>query len=122
MRAVPIRGLSQQPLGEKLTPTQGGKILGAPADKVFYLQMPDNSMAGYRIRKDDLVLMTPFTSLEEGGVYLIEENGATGLYKVNAQGGNRLLLQQYEFEPRARTAELKGLRLLFRARLVEFSL
>lgn len=82
VRAVPIRGLSQQPLGEKLTPTQGGKILGAPADKVFYLQMPDNSMAGYRIRKDDLVLMTPFTSLEEGGVYLIEENGVTGLYKV----------------------------------------
>ena len=79
-------------------------------------------MAGYRIRKDDLVLMTPFTSLEEGGVYLIEENGVTGLYKVNAQGGNRLLLQQYEFEPRARAAELKGLRLLFRARLVEFSL
>ncbi len=122
VRAVPVRGLSLQSLGEKVTPTDGGRILGAPADKVFYLKMPDNSMAGYRIRRDDLVLMTPFTSLEDGGVYLLEENGVSGLYKVNVQGGERLLLQQYEFEPRARAAELKKIRLLARARRVEFDL
>lgn len=122
VRAVPIRGYLQQPLGVKPTPIEDGKIEGAAADKAFYLQMPDNSMAGYRIRLGDLVLMTPFTSLEDGGVYLLEENGVTGLYKVNVQGGNRLLLQQYEYEPRAHTADAKNVKLLARARRVEFRL
>lgn len=122
VRAVPVRGYLQQPLGVKPTPIEDNKIEGAAADKVFYLQMPDNSMAGYRIRQGDLVLMTPFTSLEDGGVYLLEEDGKTSLYKVNVQGGNRLLLQQYEFEPRAHTADAKAVKLLARARRVEFRL
>ena len=122
LQAVPVKNLGMELLATRTLPTQNGKILGAAPEKVFYLRQSDNSMAGYRIRKDDLLLVIPFTSLQSEGVYLLEENGEKGVYKITAQSNERLLLQQYEFEPRARVAEMKNVKLLGQIRRVEYDL
>lgn len=122
MQAVPVKNLGLETLETRTLPTQSGKILGAPADKVFYLRQPDNAMAGYRIRKDDLLLVIPVTTIKSEGIYLVEENGERAVYKITVQQNNRLLLQQYEFEPRARVAELKNVKLMGQVRRVEFDL
>ena len=43
-------------LGSKELPIYSNKVEGYPADKVLYIKVEDNSMSGFRMMKDDIVL------------------------------------------------------------------
>ena len=49
-------------VGSRLLPVTEGKVEGAPKDKVYYFKAPDDDMRGFRVHRNDLVLVVPAVS------------------------------------------------------------
>lgn len=122
LRAVPVNNIHLSAIGQRTLPTENGKIAGAAAEKVFYLEAPDDSMMGYRIRRGDLALIVPAPTLKSDAFYLLEYGGKRGLRKITVQDNNRLLLQWYDYEPKAEVFKLEDVKFIGQVKRVEFEL
>lgn len=76
----------------KQLPIISNKVEGYPKDKVFYLTIEDNEMAGFRMSKGDLALVYGTQEIENNAVYLIEYNGTRAIRQIKTLDGGKLLL------------------------------
>lgn len=120
IQAVPIKNTAMHTLKTRPMPLEGGKIADAAPEKVFLLEAPDDSMAGYRIRRGDLALVVPAPVLKSDAYYLVEAAGRTALRKVTVQDQNRVLLQWYDFEPRNELFKADEVKFIGQVKKIEF--
>lgn len=122
LKHVPVMNAVMKPVDHRLLPIQGGKIEGANPDKVFYFLAPDDSMRGFRIHAGDLALIVPAQSPVDGAVMLVEYNSHRYLRKVKKLDGFQVLLQSYDREYDAQTAQLNEVTFIGRAVKLEIEL
>lgn len=79
-------------LDTKKLPIIANKVEGHPKDKVFYLSIEDNEMAGFKISKDALALAYSTHEIEKDAIFLIQYNGRRLIRQVRAIEGGKLLL------------------------------
>jgi transcriptional regulator with XRE-family HTH domain len=120
IQAVPIKNTAMHTLKTRPMPLEGGKIAGAAPDKVFFLEVPDDSMAGYRIRRGDLALIAPAPNLKSDAYYLIEAAGKVALRKITVQDQNRVLAQWYDFEPKTELFKADDVKFIGQVKKIEF--
>jgi transcriptional regulator with XRE-family HTH domain len=121
LRKVPVMDMAQNIKGYISMATEDGKLLGYPPDKVSYFIAPDNAMQGFRIRKDDRVLVVPAHEPIDGAVMLIEYGGERMLVK-SARSGERFTLMRYEHTLETLRSEGRDVKVLGRAVRAEFDL
>lgn len=122
LKRVPVYNAVLEEVDHKLLPVLQGRIEGASPDKVFYYQMPDDSMRGFRILKGDLCFTVPAGSPIDGAVMLVEVKGKRTLRKVKKLDALNVLLQNYDREYAAETCALPEINILGHVVRVEFSL
>ncbi len=122
MQAVPVKNSLGNVVDQKVLPVKSGRIEGVVAEKVFYLLAPDDSMMGYRIRRNDRLLVLPATAPVDNAVMVFMQDSAYYLRKVNMQDGGRLLMQWYDFDPHSEVVNQKEVTLVGRVKRVEFDL
>lgn len=122
LKHVPVMNAVMKPVDHRLLPIQGGKIEGANPDKVFYFLAPDDSMRGFRIHAGDLALIVPAQSPVDGAIMLVEYNSHRFLRKVKKLDNFQVLLQSYDREYDAITAQLNEITFVGRAVKLEISL
>ena len=122
LKRVPVMNAVMKPVDHRLLPIEGGKIEGANPDKVFYFLAPDDSMRGFRIHKDDTVLCVPAQSPVDGAVMLVEYNQHRYLRKVKKLADFTVLLQSYDREYDAVTAQLSEVNFIGRCVRLEIVL
>ncbi len=122
LKHVPVMNAVMKPVDHRLLPIQGGKIEGANPDKVFYFLAPDDSMRGFRIHSGDLALIVPAQSPVDGAIMLVEYNSHRCLRKVKKLDHMQVLLQSYDREYDAVTANLNEITFLGRAVKLEITL
>ena len=122
LKRVPVMNAVMKPVDHRLLPIEGGKIEGANPDKVFYFLAPDDSMRGFRIHKDDTVLCVPAQSPVDGAVMLVEYNKHRYLRKVKKLADFTVLLQSYDREYDAVTAQLSEVNFIGRCVRLEIAL
>ena len=122
LKRVPVYNAVMKEMGHRLLPIMDGKIEGAAPDKVFYLSVPDDSMRGFRILREDLCLIVPSNSPIDGALMLVEYDQHRSLRKVKKLDGMHVLLQSYDREYNAETAALPEVNFIGRAVRVEFDL
>ncbi|NLV35419.1 MAG: helix-turn-helix transcriptional regulator [Clostridiaceae bacterium] len=76
----------------KQLPIISNKVEGCPKDKVFYLQVEDDEMSGFRIMKGDLVLAFSSNEIEKDAFYFMELKGRKMIRQIRVLDSNRLLL------------------------------
>lgn len=96
IRSVPIYNAAMKEIGNRLLPVEKGKIEGAPADKVFYYQAPDNSLQGFRVKKGDLLLIVPQNMSEDGALMLVKTASALTLRMVKTLPRFQVMLQAFD--------------------------
>ena len=100
-----------------------GRIEGAAPDKVFYYSVPDDSMRGFRILREDLCLVVPCASPVDGAVMLVEyKETPFSLRKIKKMDALSVLLQSYDREYSAEPCALPEANFIGRVIKVEFSL
>ena len=82
LKRVPVMNAVMKEVDHRLLPILDGRIEGASPDKVFFYAVPDDSMRGFRILKDDLCLIVPAASPVDGAVMLVSHNEHRYLRKV----------------------------------------
>ena len=122
LKRVPVMNAVMKPVDYQLLPIQNGRIEGANPDKVFYFLAPDDSMRGFRIHSGDRALIVPAQSPVDGAVMLVEYNAHRYLRKVKKLDGFQVLLQSYDREYDAQTAQLSEVNFIGRAVRLEISL
>ena len=122
LKRVPVYNTVMHEIDHKLLPVMQGRIEGASPDKVFYYQMPDDSMRGFRILKGDLCFTVPAGSPIDGAVMLVEHKGSRMLRKVKKLDALNILLQSYDREYTAEPCALPDVSIVGQAVRVEFSL
>ena len=122
LKRVPVMNAVMKPVDYQLLPIQSGRIEGANPDKVFYFLAPDDSMRGFRIHSGDRALIVPAQSPVDGAVMLVEYNAHRYLRKVKKLDGFQVLLQSYDREYDAQTAQLSEVSFIGRAVRLEINL
>lgn len=122
LKRVPVYNAVMEEIDHRLLPVLQGRIEGASPDMVFYYQMPDDGMRGFRILKGDLCFTVPAGSPIDGAVMLVEIKGKRALRKIKRLDSLSILLQSYDREYAAETIALPDVTIIGRVVRVEFSL
>ncbi len=120
LKNVPVYNAVMQPVDHRLLPILNGRIEGAAPDKVCFFRVPDDSMRGFRIHRDDLALVVPAQSPIDGAVMLVDIGGHRHLRKIRKLDSTTVLLQRYDREYEADSMQLSELTFLGRVVRVEF--
>ena len=122
LKRVPVMNAVMKPVGYQLVPVENGRIEGANPDKVFFYLAPDDSMRGFRIHRGDVVLTVPAQSPVDGAVMLMNYKEHRYLRKVKVLDDRQVLLQSYDREYEAETAQISEIGFLSRGVKVTFEL
>ena len=122
LKRVPVMNAIMKPIDYRLVPIVSGKIEGANPDKVFYYLAPDDSMRGFRICQGDLALIVPAHSPIDGSVMLVEYNNHRFLRKVKKLADFTVILQSFDKEYDAVTAQINECTFIGRAAKLEVTL
>jgi transcriptional regulator with XRE-family HTH domain len=93
LKTVSIYGYKMDKvINTKQLPVISNKVEGCAKDKVFYLQIEDNDMLGFRIAKGDLALAFSTQEVENDAIYFIQYNSIRVIRQVKRLDRDKLLL------------------------------
>ena len=95
-------------------PIIGNKVEGFPKDKVFYLTIEDDEMAGFRIYNGDLALVFDTKEIEKDGIYLIEYSGKRVIRQIRQIDNDKLLLVSNKTGLKTETSSKKDVKIFGR--------
>ena len=123
LRSVPIYnyGLSIKK-GSKEMPVHSNKIEDYPQDKVFYLEIEDDEMVGFRMLKGDIALAHSVKEVSNNGFFLIDYKGSRKIRQVKVLGNSKVLLVSNAGSLITETMELKEMDVIAKLERVEIKL
>lgn len=123
LKNVPIFDYSlQNKKGFKELPIHSNKIEGHPQDKVLYLEIQDDEMAGFRILKGDLAFAYLVKEISNNGIFLVEYKGKRAIRQIKSLGNSKILLVSNGGSLLTETMELKEVSVLAKLEKLEISL
>ncbi|MDP4091043.1 MAG: helix-turn-helix domain-containing protein [Bacillota bacterium] len=123
LKSIPVYDYSLTSiLSTRLMPLQNNKIEGFPQDKVFYLEVMDDEMAGFRIIKGDLALSHYASEPVNNGICLVEYNGGRAVRQIKKLDNGKLLLISNRGSVRTETVGVKEIKIIAKLERVEFTL
>lgn len=123
LKNVPIYDYSlNQAKGYKQLATASNKIDGHTANKVFYLNIENNDMTGFRIQENDLALSYSIKEIENNSICLVEFNGKRVIRQIKKLDNVKVLLISNNGSMRTETANIKEVKAIAKLYKIEFNL
>lgn len=123
LKTVPIYKYDlKQSVGTKLLPIISNKVEGFSQDKVFYLQIEDDDMIGFRIDKGDIGFAHLTNQIDNNGIYLIEYNSERAIRQIKKLDSNKLLLISNRGSVRTETVNIKDIHIIGKIERIEIKL
>jgi transcriptional regulator with XRE-family HTH domain len=113
IKDVPVYDINMDKVLEyKHLPIVGNKIEGHNPDRLVYIKVPDNSMRGFRLRKDDLVMIALNHEFLGERLYFIEEDRAREIRHIKKLDGNNILISSQDASLKTRTCDIHGISII----------
>ncbi len=123
LKTVPVYDYRMDRLIEKkLLPIEKNKVEGFQKEKVFYLNIEDTDMTGFRIAKGDRALSILTGEIDNDGIYFIEYNGSRAVRQVKKLQADKLLLVSNKGTLVTETISTKSVKVIARLVKLEISL
>lgn len=123
LKSVPIYDYSlSNKKGSKEMPVHSNKIEDYPQDKVFYLEIEDDEMNGFRILKGDLAFAHIVKEVSNNGFFLIDYKGKRKIRQVKVLGNSKVLLVSNAGSLLTETMEVKELNIIAKLERIEIKL
>ncbi|MCX7885256.1 MAG: helix-turn-helix domain-containing protein [Caloramator sp.] len=106
----------------KYLPVIEKKIEGYSADKLFYVKAPDDSMRGFRIFKDDRILVYETSEIQNNSISLIDIDGKRCIRQIKRIDSNKVLILSHSNELKTETRDVKSFTVLGRCIKLEIEL
>lgn len=108
--------------GSKKLPVESNKIEGFNQDKVFFIKISDDDMAGFRIMKGDLAFGHIIHEPENNAVCLIENGNERIIRQVKRLEANKALLISNNGNVHTEAVNIKDIKVIGKLERVEFKL
>ena len=93
LKNVPIYDYTlRKDKGFKELPIHSNKVEGYPLDKVFYLEVQDDEMTGFRMLKGDLVFSHLVKEVTNNGIFLVNYKDQIKIRQIKNLGNSKILL------------------------------
>lgn len=93
LKDVPVYNYNMNKVLDKIQlPILGNKIRGYAVDKVFFLNVENNDMSGFRILKDDTAFCHSINDVVNNSIVFIEHKGERKIRQIKKLDGNKFLL------------------------------
>lgn len=123
LRSVPVYDYSlSNKKGSKELPVHSNKIEGYPQDKVFYLEIEDDEMNGFRMLKGDIAFAHSVKEVSNNGFFLIDYKGKRKIRQVKVLGNSKVLLVSNAGSLLTETMEVKELNVIAKLERIEIKL
>lgn len=123
LKSVPVYDYNlSKVITTKLMPIQNNKIEGYAQDKVFYIQVMDDDMIGFRIAKGDIAFAHYTSEAENNAFCLIEYQGERVIRQIKKLDSSKLLLISNRSSVRTETAYIKDVKIIAKLDRIEFVL
>ncbi|AWI07418.1 helix-turn-helix transcriptional regulator [Clostridium drakei] len=123
LKNIPIyRYDLQKAISFKQLPLINNKVEGYSQDKVFYVQIEDDDMLGFRISKGDLAFAHTTHEVENNSICLVEHGSKRVIRQIKRLDNNKVLLISNKGSFRSETAEIKEINIIAKLDSVEIRL
>lgn len=123
LRSVPIYNYSlSNKMGSKEMIIHSNKIEDYPQDKVFYLEVEDNEMNGFRMLKGDIAFAHSVKEVSNNGIFLIDYKGNRKIRQVKILGNSKVLLVSNAGSLLTETMEIKEIDVIAKLERLEITL
>jgi transcriptional regulator with XRE-family HTH domain len=123
VKAIPVYNYDlDRAIGTRSLPVISNKVEGYPKDKVFYLNIQDNDMIGFRIMKGDLAFAYAGHEVLNNSIYLIEYGGKRAVRQVKLLDREKALLVCNNGTLVTETVAMKDLKVLAKLATLEIKL
>ncbi len=123
LRSVPIYDYSlSNKKGSKELPVHSNKIENYPQDKVFYLEIEDDEMNGFRMLKGDIAFAHSVKEVSNNGFFLIDYKGKRKIRQVKVLGNTKVLLVSNAGSLLTETMEVKEINVIAKLERIEIKL
>ena len=123
LRSVPVYDYSlSNKKGSRELPVHSNKIENFPQDKVFYLEIEDDEMNGFRMLKGDIAFAHSVKEVSNNGFFLIDYKGKRKIRQVKVLGNSKVLLISNAGSLLTETMELKEINVIAKLERVEIKL
>lgn len=124
MRNVPVYDYTLKNLkGYREMAVHSNKIEGFNQDKVFFLEISDEDMAGYRIQKGDIAFCAAIKEIENNSICFVEYKGIRAVRAVKKLDNTKvLLLNNSRGDVRTETLNIKDVKPLGKLLKLEITL
>lgn len=123
LKEVPIYDYNfNKKLGARELPVVSNKIEGYNHDKVFFIKIEDNDMAGFRMMKDDIAFGHLIHEIENNSICLLEVNGERFVRQIKKLDNTKILLISNNGNVKTQTVGVKEIKVVGKLEKVEFKL
>lgn len=123
LRSIPIYDYSlSNKKGSKELPVHSNKIENYPQDKVFYLEIEDDEMNGFRMLKGDIAFAHSVKEVSNNGFFLIDYKGKRKIRQVKVLGNSKVLLVSNAGSLLTETMEVKEINVIAKLERIEIKL
>jgi transcriptional regulator with XRE-family HTH domain len=123
LRSIPIYDYSlSNKKGSKEMPVHSNKIENYPQDKVFYLEIEDDEMNGFRMLKGDIAFAHSIKDVSNNGFFLVDYKGKRKIRQIKVLGNSKLLLVSNAGSLLTETMELKEIDVIAKLERIEITL
>lgn len=123
IKDIPVFDIQmQKALDIKKLPLIKNRIEGLPAEKLYYVAVSDNSMEGFRLKKDDIILIHETNDFTTTGLYHINIDGEKKIRQIKSLNKDSLLLISHDSSIHTKTATKQEIVILGRCIKAEIKL
>lgn len=123
IRDIPVYNMSMdKALEHRHLPIIDKKVEGYNPDKLVFIKAPDNSLSGFRIRKDDIVMVVLNSEIPGSGFCIMEYDGIRAIRSVKKLDGNKVLILSHHDNVKTETKDIREIKVLGHCIRVEIDL
>lgn len=123
IKDVPVYDIDMDGVkGFKHLPVIDRKVEGYSPDKLIYIKVPDNSMSGFRMKKDDMVMVALNPELLGAGLYLVEIEGRKEIRHIRKLDSNSVLVINQDEGIKTVTEDIHNVKIIGRCIKAEVDL
>jgi len=115
LKKLPIMDVKMHEIyGYRYLPVIDKKVEGYNPEKVVYIKVPDDSMRGFRMHKDDIVMVFQNSELVNSSISLIEIDGKRCIRQIKRLDSNKVLLLSHYTDLKTETRDIKSIEVIGR--------
>lgn len=123
LKKLPVMDIKMQEIyGYKYLPVIDKKVEGYNPEKVVYIKVPDDSMRGFRMHKDDIVMLFQNSELISNSICLIEIDGKRCIRQIKRLDSAKVLILSHYTDLKTETRDIKSIEVIGRCVKLEIEL